>query len=164
MSDEESNAEEGHAEEGHAEETAAEEAAAEEPVEEAGGEPPAEAEAPDNTESDGNVTADWQVVVVPHENVSIHYRVSPEDGKDAITSVTTSFVLKRNHMVVHTFAGSTATELIEPKAGQGSSGDCGVDTAVFPAEPDGDLYAVLAGTIRKGEETVNYFFEKPFEL
>ncbi|MCP3958941.1 MAG: hypothetical protein GY719_13900 [bacterium] len=141
------------------EETATEEASAEETVP---GEP-GDGQAPDNSERDGNVNAEWQVVVIPNENVSIHYMVAPADEKDAVTSVTASFVLKKDHMVVHTYAGSTTTELISPKAGQGATGDSGVDSAVFPAEPDGDLYAVLAGTIRKGEETVGYFFERPFD-
>ncbi len=121
-----------------------------------------EGKAPDNTMSDDNVTADWVVTVIPNENVSIHYTVAPKDEKDAITSVTTSLTLQKDHMVVHTFAGSTTRELISPKAGQGATGDSGVDAAVFPAKPEGDLVAVLAGTLRKGEETANFFFSRPF--
>ena len=65
--------------------------------------------------------------------------------------------------MVHTYAGSTTQELISPRAGQGATGDCGVDASVFPAEPDGELTAILAGTVRKGEETHNFFFERPFD-
>jgi len=90
----------------------------------------AEGKAPDHTMNDDNVTADWVVAVIPNENVSIHYTVAPKDEKDAITSVTTSFTLQRDQMVVHTFAGSTTQELISPKAGQGATGDCGVDAAI----------------------------------
>ena len=135
----------------------------EEVITEEGGDPPPEAEAPDTTDSDANVTADWAVAVIPDENVSIHYAVAPKDAENAVTSVTATFVLKKDHMVVHTFAGSTNTDLIAPRAGQGVTGDAGVDASVFPAEPDGELTAILAGTVRTGEETANYFFEKPFD-
>ena len=147
------------------EETASEETASEETAaEEGGSEEHTEAKAPDNTETDGNVVADFVVSVVPEETVSIHYTVRPADATDAVTSVSTSFALKKNHMVVHTYAGSTTTELIEPKDGQGATGNTGVDTSVFSEDPDGELYAILAGTVRKGDETLNFFFEKPFEV
>ena len=123
----------------------------------------AEDQAPDNSESDGNVTADWQVAVIPNENVSIHYIVAPVDGNDAVTSVSASFVLMKDGLLQHSYAGSSTQELISPKAGQGVTGDCGVDSSVFPAERDGELVAILAGTARKGETTVNYFFEKSFD-
>lgn len=132
-------------------------------IEEPGGEAPPEAEAPDHSESDGNVTAKWEVAVIPNENVSIHYLVTPDAKEDAVTSVSTTFALKKDHLVVHTYAGATTQDVIDPKAEQGVLGDCGVDAAVFPATPDGDLVAILAGTVRKGEGIANFFFEKPFD-
>ena len=116
-----------------------------------------------NVDTDDLVRARWDVAVIPNENVSIHYQVSPVNGDDAVTSVTGSFVLKKDHMVQHTYAGSTTSELISPKAGQGATGDVGVDSAVFPAEPDGELYAVLAGTVRHGDAWHNFFFERTFD-
>ena len=121
-----------------------------------------EAKAPE-PESDGVVNAHWSVAVIPNENVSIHYSVAPVNAEDAVTSVTTSFVLMKDHMVQDTFAGSTTQDLISPKAGQGSVGESGVDSTVFPAEPAGQLAAVLSGTVRQGEDTVNFFFTKDFD-
>lgn len=95
-------------------------------------EEPGEAKAPDHTMSDGNVTADWRVVVLPGENVSIHYTVAPKDAGDAITSVTTSFTLQKNHMVERTYAGSTFQDLISPRAGQGAVGNSGSTSRSFP--------------------------------
>ncbi len=132
-------------------------------IEEPGGEAPAEAEAPDHAESDDHVIANWTVAVIPNENVSIHYLVTPRNESDAVTSVTTTFALKKDQMVVHTYAGATTQDLISPRAGQGVTGDCGVDASVFPAEVDGDLVAVLAGTVRTGETIANFYFEKPFD-
>ena len=114
-------------------------------------------------ETDGVVNAHWSVAVIPNENVSIHYSVAPVNAEDAVTSVTTSFVLMKDHMIQDTFAGSTMQDLVAPKAGQGSVGDTGVDSTVFPAEPDGQLTAVLSGTARQGENTVNFFFSKDFD-
>lgn len=124
-----------------------------------------QAQAPPSSlsEADENVTARWSVAVIPNENVSIHYEVSPNNEENAITSVTTSFALMKDHMVQHTFGGSTIHDLINPRAGQGSIGDSGVDSTVFPAKPDGELVAILSGTVRTGETTANFFFQKPFD-
>ena len=42
-------------------------------------------------------------------------------------------------------------------------GESGVDSTVFPAEPDGELRAVLSGTVRQGENTINFFFTKELD-
>ncbi len=114
-------------------------------------------------EADDNVSAHWGVAVIPGENVSIHYTVTPTNEENAITSVTTSYALKKDGMVMDTYAGSTQSALLEPKPGQGCTGDSGVDSGVFPKEPDGELTAILAGTVRVGEETRNFMFTKPFD-
>ena len=131
------------------------------------GAPSPDTAAPDNVSSDDHVEARWDVSVLPNDAVSIHYTVSPKDAKNAITSVSTSFVLLKKGMVFHNFAGSTTQELIAPRAGQGASGDCGVDTSVFSKFNAGQLAAILAGTVRIGEgddaETRNFFFQKDFD-
>lgn len=121
-------------------------------------------DAPDSlSQTDGVVNARWSVAVIPNENVSIHYVVSPIGAESAVTSVTTSFALMKDHMVNKTYGGSTAQELVAPKAGQGSIGDSGIDSTVFPAEPDGQLVAILSGTVNDGKEPKNFFFSRPFD-
>ncbi len=114
-------------------------------------------------ETDDHVSAQWGVAVIPGENVSIHYTVTPITEEGAITSVTTSCALKKDGMVVDTYAGSTQQALIDPKPGQGAFGDSGVDSGVFPKEPDGELTAILAGTVKTGEETANFLFTRTFD-
>ncbi|MEM1179332.1 MAG: hypothetical protein AAGM22_13365 [Acidobacteriota bacterium] len=115
--------------------------------------------------SDDFVTAKFQLTIIPLENVSAHFAVTPTNDKNAVTSVTVSFVQKDNGMVVHSFAGSTVQEAIAPRGGQGAMGDVGVDVAVFNGRPeDGELYAVLAGTVRTEEGPHNFFFSKEFAL
>ena len=119
--------------------------------------------APPAPESDDYVEALWSVAVIPNENVSIHYTVKPKNEENSVTSVTTSYVLRKDGMVHDTFAGSTQTALIDPMAGQGATGDSGVDVSVFPKDPDGELAAILAGTVKTAEGTENFFFSKPFD-
>ncbi|MEM1205118.1 MAG: hypothetical protein AAGN66_17945 [Acidobacteriota bacterium] len=121
------------------------------------------AESTSNLDSDDLVNARWDVAVIPNENVSIHYVVEPKNAEDAVTSVTASLVLEDSGMVTHTYAGATTSELIAPKAGQGATGDVGVDSTVFPSDVEGQLTAVLAGTVRHGEDWHNFFFKRPFD-
>ncbi len=117
--------------------------------------------------TDDFVEAAWDVAVIPGENISIHYRVSPKDPKNSITSVSASVVEMRNHMVVHSFFGSTTSDSLAPKEGQGALGDTGADLTVFDdykGSEGSSLVAILAGTVRTGEDQQNYFFSKPVEL
>ena len=122
------------------------------------GAPSPDTAAPDNISSDDFVEARWEVTTIPNESVSIHYTVSPKKPEHAVTSVSTSFVLLKKGVVFHTFAGSSVQELIEPRAGQGAKGDCGVDTSVFSRFNAGRLAAILAGTVRIGEDALHTFF------
>lgn len=112
--------------------------------------------------SDDVVQARWSVAVLPGESASIHYAVSPKSQDDAVTSVTASFVLMQDQVVLRNFAGSTTAELISPKDGQGMTGDVGVDASVFPEKHEGELAAVLSGTARHEGQTVNFFFKREF--
>ncbi|MEO1084032.1 MAG: hypothetical protein AAFY88_07305 [Acidobacteriota bacterium] len=116
-----------------------------------------------DVESDDFVNAKFQVTLIPGENVSAHFSVLPKDSAHAVTSVTLSFVQKHEGIVVHSFAGSTVQEAIEPRDGQGAAGDAGVDVAVFNGRPeDGDLFAVLAGTVKTADGPANFFFSRQF--
>lgn len=117
--------------------------------------------------ADEAVEARFDVAVLPDENVSIHYTVWPKDESNAILSVTAAFVLERDGMVVHDFAGATTAELKEPRDGQGATGNVGVDVRVFGGDhPEGKLMALLTGTVRVGEEgdSLSYFFKRPVDL
>ena len=115
--------------------------------------------------TDDNVTARWEVTVLPEENISIHYQVTPKDEKDAVSSVSGSVVEKKDGMVMHSFFGSTASDVLAARPGQGMTGDVGADVSVFHGhEMQGELFAVLAGTIRQGEQTSTFYFTRPVDL
>lgn len=118
-----------------------------------------------NNESDDYVTSRFSVAVIPGESVSSHFTVTPKDPKNAVTSVTLSFVQQHEGVVIHSFAGSTVQEAVEPRDGQGAMGDSGVDVAVFNGrDQDGDLFSVLAGTVRTEDGPRSFFFRRPFFL
>ena len=118
-----------------------------------------------NLESDDLVEARFSVTVMPQESVSAHFQVAPKDEKNAVTSVTVSFVKQHNGMVTHSFGGSTVQELLAPRDGQGAAGDSGVDVAVFAGNDDeGDHFVVLAGTVRTEEGPQNFYFSRQFYL
>ena len=122
-------------------------------------------EDPRSALSDAGVDAQIEVAVVPEETVSLHFSLDPSDDKDAITSVSTSFVSIKNGMVEHNYAGSTQQTLVNPTANQGFAGDMGVDAAVFSPKDDEILAAVVAGTIRDADgATRNFYFQKDFDL
>jgi len=122
-----------------------------------------EAKAP-RPDTDDLVEAQWQVAVIPNENVSIHYTVKPRNEEDAITSVTGAFVLAKNGVVFNNYAGATAQELMSPRSGQGMTGDVGVDSSVFKDREEGlQPTAILSGTVRHGEEVANFFFKREFD-
>jgi hypothetical protein len=106
------------------------------------------------------------VAVVPGETVSAHFNVAPEKEHSSVTSVSVSFVALENGMVMHSYAGCSQQALVEPKKGQGFTGDTGVDTAVFKSYPhaEKELAVVVAGTVLEDEVSRNYFFKKTFQL
>lgn len=123
-----------------------------------------EAQAPEASQDD-HVKAEWDVTVLPGENISIHYRVTPLQDTAAVSSVSASVVEKKDGMIVHSFLGSTCSDSLNPKPGQGMVGDVGSDVSVFHGhEVQGELSAVLAGTVRDGEHTLNFYFTKPVDL
>ena len=115
--------------------------------------------------SDDFVVANWDVTVLPGENISIHYRVSPKSDEDSVTSVSASVVEMKDGMVMHSFLGSSASDSLAPKPGQGMVGDTGADVSVFHGhEITGELAAILAGTVRSGESIQNFYFSRPVTL
>ncbi len=123
----------------------------------------AEPTAPNNLSSDDLVEARWDITVIPNDAVSIHYTVSPKSADDAITSVSASFALMENHVVLHNYAGSSTQDLIAPRPGQGATGDMGVDVSVFGDHDKKALVGILAGTVRHGEEVQGFFFSRSFD-
>ena len=108
------------------------------------------------------VRARWQLTVVPDESVSVAFSVWPKNRTDRVTSVNVSFDQVVDGMVKHSFCGASGNGLLESREGQGLTGDLGVDVAVFRRVPAEQLHAILAGTVRRGEETENYYFSRQF--
>jgi hypothetical protein len=114
-------------------------------------------------DSDGAVDAKWSVAVEPRERVSIHYRVTPAGDGKAVTSVTASLVEMKDGMVMDTFAGATVTATLDPREGQGLTGDTGAQFAVFANRGFGQVAAVLAGIVETEDGPRNFFFWRPVD-
>ncbi len=126
-------------------------------------------EAPEATpapSTDEFVEANWDVAVIPGENISIHYRVLPLSEVNCITSVSASVVEKADGVVMHSFFGCTVSDSLAPKAGQGMVGDTGADISVFHNHhfKDSGLEAILAGTVRTEHGPANFFFSRPVDI
>lgn len=121
---------------------------------------------PPEPDVDDHVEAKWSVAVLPGESASIHFRVTPRAETSAVRSVTASFVASVHGMVEHTYAGSTMNDTMEPRSGQGLTGDTGVDLVVFEGRvpENARLEAILAGIVVTENGPANFLFTRSFEL
>lgn len=121
---------------------------------------------PPEPDVDENVEAQWSVAVLPGESASIHFRVTPRADTSAVRSVTASFVASVHGMIEHTYAGSTMNDTMEPRPGQGLTGDTGVDLVVFEGRvpENARLEAILAGVVVTEDGPTNFLFTRSFEL
>lgn len=109
------------------------------------------------------VQADWEVVTTP-ESVSTQFTVTQRSPEDSLTSVSVSFVVVgRQHEVKTVLGGATVGPTSSGTAGHGLQGSAGISSGCIPADPDGKLEVVLAGTLTGPGGGCTFLFRKPFQ-
>ena len=109
------------------------------------------------------VQADWEVVTAP-KSVSTQFTVTQRSPEDSLTSVSVAFVVVGpQHEVKTILGGSTVGPTSSGTAGHGLQGSAGISTGCIPANPEGQLEVILAGTLTGPEGGCTFLFRKPFQ-